>query len=171
MGWLNFPNGLSLARPLLLPVQIWTLTETNRLAAVLVFAVVVLTDLCDGPFARRRGTPDPRGTLIDHGADAVFVTGVAATGAALGILPPWIAVLIPLAFIQYACAVRRADASSPRRSQLGRFNGISYYVLAGSIIAARTTSSEALRMVPVWLSWLLVVTTLLSILERSRQRS
>ena len=56
--------------------------------AGLVFFVAVLTDLIDGPLARRRGTVSREGALIDHGADAFFVIVILASLAARGFFTP-----------------------------------------------------------------------------------
>jgi hypothetical protein len=101
--------------------------------------------------------------------DAAFVTAGAAALGARGVLPPLLAPLIAIAFVQYALDSRLMQASGLRASPLGRWNGIAYYV-----IVAVPVVRDALGL--AWpgpglvraLGWGLVASTLLSISDRLR---
>ncbi len=165
---LNLPNTISAARVVLAPVLAVAVFAGRPGIALVIFAVVVLSDMLDGPLARRRGTPTPFGTLIDHGADACFVTIGTAVYAALGVLPWMLPVAIAIAFTQYVADASLFSSTTPRPSRLGRYNGIAYFVIVGAAIAADyddrgAAAASALRAG----AWLLVATTATSIALRA----
>jgi phosphatidylglycerophosphate synthase len=141
---------------------------TAALAGAILFGVAVGTDLLDGWLARRLGTASAAGRLIDHTADCTFVVVGLAGAAARGAVPLMLAVLVALAFLQYAgdsFLVHRHRTL--RMSSLGRWNGVLYFVpLAGDLLVRLgfPELSTAVRL----LSWALVVTTVVSMGERAR---
>jgi len=111
----------------------------------------------------------PLGGVIDHAVDAVFVsTGCLALGWQ-GALPAPLAPLIALAFLQYALDSRVIVAGGLVASRLGRWNGIAYYV---AVAVPIVRDALGLGWPPgAWLlagGWLLVASTLLSMLDRFR---
>lgn len=162
MRILTLPNCLSLSRVVLAPPTAWALVHGPAALTVALFGAVVVSDLFDGPLARRRQLESRLGTLLDHGADAVFVITLSATGAWLGVLPPVLPPLIALAFAQYAL-----DARALGGSALGRWNGIAYFVLVGALIGVHQYTDAALPAGLLRaLGWVLVASTLASMLER-----
>ena len=121
-------NALTLLRVLLAPALALAILEGEAAVATVIFWVAVATDVTDGRVARRRGEVSEHGRLIDHSADAVFVSIGAAALACVGALPHLLAPLIALAFVQYAVDSSGADGREPRASRLGHWNGIAYYV-------------------------------------------
>lgn len=57
------------------------LVRRRRIAAGGLFVAGVITDVIDGPLARRFGTASPRGARLDSAADAVFVAAAIAVVA------------------------------------------------------------------------------------------
>ena len=169
-AWLTRANVLTLLRLLLTPLLAAAMLRGEPRAAALAFALAVASDLADGPLARRLGEVSPLGALLDHAVDASFVAvghaGLAAGGAVTPLLPA----LIALAFAQYALDSRSRGAA-PRASALGRWNGIGYYAALGVPLVR-----DALGL--AWpgpglvsaLAWLLVASTLVSMLARLRAR-
>jgi phosphatidylglycerophosphate synthase len=163
-------NGLTLLRLLATPVLCAAISSGEAGLAAAVFWLAVATDLADGWVARRYHEDSPFGTLVDHAVDATFVASGTAALALAGQLPPALAPLIVLAFLQYALDSRLSGAGSVRGSALGRWNGIAYYA-----IVAVPVMRDALGL--VWparelvlaLGWLLVVSTLASIALRLRR--
>ncbi|MFT6434256.1 MAG: phosphatidylglycerophosphate synthase [Candidatus Azotimanducaceae bacterium] len=139
---------------------------STTVALVLFFAAIA-TDLLDGYLARIWQQTSPFGGLLDHGSDAIFVTITLAVLAQqqyiTWLLPP----LVILSFLQYAIDSKALLGHPLRASQLGRYNGVAYFVLAGFPI-----TQEGLSFNPIpyswveWLSWLLVVSTLASMANR-----
>jgi phosphatidylglycerophosphate synthase len=135
----------------------------------LVFWLAVGSDVADGWVARRYGEVTRLGGVIDHAADATFVSVGCLALAHIGVLPVALALLIVLAFLQYAADSRVVSTQRLRPSRIGRWNGIAYYV-----IVAVPIMRDALGLgwpTPGWvlaLGWLLVAATLLSMLDRFR---
>lgn len=173
-------NALTLLRLLAAPALLYALLSEAALFALGIFALATATDLLDGPLARRSRAVHPLGTLLDHGADAVFVvTGLAAL-AFRGEITPWLSPVVALAFIQYAAGIRfraHADAlPAPRAGLLGRWNGIAYFVLLGAPLVRDVLASlevvqrlAAPRNLAV-VAWLLLAATLFSIGEQGVAR-
>lgn len=168
MTFLTLPHLLSLSRIALIPAIAITILNGAGAASIGLFCLVVLTDVLDGRIARRRHQTSSLGTVLDHGSDALFVTAVCALCAYLGLLPLVLPVLIAIAFIQYLFGSKALVGAGLRPSAIGRFNGIAYFVIVGGAIvvhhyARLPVMVTALRV----LGWLLVATTLLSIVERA----
>jgi len=102
--WKNLPNAITAARILLLPVFAALVISGSYWAALVVGAVVFLSDVADGAIARRMGTVSALGTWLDGVADRLTVVVVAASFAIALIIPlqVFIVMLTPdllLAFI------------------------------------------------------------------------
>jgi phosphatidylglycerophosphate synthase len=164
-------NALTGARVLLaVPLTLLMLRgdRSSALLGALVLIAGIATDVLDGVVARRRGTASAGGRLFDHTADCLFVTTGLAAGAARGVFPWALPVLVAVAFGQYVADsywVHRRTAL--RASALGRANGVLYFVpLVGDVLAR--AGAGPLRPVVTVLAWVLVATTVLSMGERLR---
>ena len=167
-------NTITAVRLVAAPLTAGAIVGGWRATAALLFVVAVVTDLADGVVARRRGEVSAFGGLFDHTTDATYVTVVLAALAWLGEVPWLLPPLVALAFLQYMLDSRALTGARLRASQLGRWNGIAYYVLAGAPIVRDAVD---LPWPPAsWVrgaAWLLVVTTALSMFDRwtSRRRA
>ena len=164
----NLPNLLSVSRVLLSAVMFWAVFQSYWTTAVAVLWLAVLTDLLDGLIARRLGAVTPLGGVLDHGSDAIFVTVTIAAGVTHGWAPAALVVMIPAAFLQYVLDSRVLKGEKLRASQLGRYNGISYFVFAGFPVMQIVLD---VTIVPFhlfeWLGWGLVITTAISMADRA----
>ncbi len=138
----------------------------SAVAAGIVFVVAVLSDIVDGPVARRLGTATVTGRAADHTADFLFVTGGLMAGAIRGAFPWILPLLIATAIAQYVIDSYWLHRQRElRMSWLGRCNGMLYFIpLGGDILIRLGLSALELLLTPV--IWLLVVSTLLSIADR-----
>jgi|TARA_B100002003_G_scaffold230774_2_gene241203 CDP-diacylglycerol--glycerol-3-phosphate 3-phosphatidyltransferase len=140
------------------------------LLAVLV-GVAIATDYVDGKVARWRGTASPGGQLFDHGTDFLFVT-TGLTGAALaGLTPLLLPVLIAVAFSQYVFdSYMIYRQKRLRMSGIGRWNGVLYFVplvlLAVARLGVGSDMTSVLNLTARGLSYALVVSTIVSIIDR-----
>ena len=134
--------------------------------AALVMLVAIGTDLLDGPVARGTGTVTAIGGTLDHTSDFLFVTGGLFAAALRGAVPWILPALITAAFAQYLIDsywVHRRR--SLRGSQLGRYNGILYFVpLCVDILIC--LGLDVLRPLLTPLVWTLVLSTLMSMAQR-----
>jgi phosphatidylglycerophosphate synthase len=161
------PNALSLARLAAAPALVTALLLRAPDTAALLFAFAVASDLADGRLARRRGEASAWGGLLDHGADASFASLGLAALALHGVLPATLPLLVALAFAQYVVDSRAHRGGELRGSRLGRWNGIAYFVLLGTVLG-RDALGVGWPGDP-WLragGWALAATTLLSMAER-----
>jgi phosphatidylglycerophosphate synthase len=168
-GWRTRANALTGVRFAAAPALAIALRCDAALAAGALFALAVASDVADGRVARRFREQSGFGRLLDHAADAVFVTAGTATLAHAGLLPALLPTLIAAAFLQYALDAKPSRAAGPRGSRLGRWNGIAYYAIVAIPIARDALAIDwpdpSLIMS---LGWLLVGSTLLSMLDRLR---
>jgi CDP-diacylglycerol--glycerol-3-phosphate 3-phosphatidyltransferase len=162
-------NALTAIRLLLIvPFAYLRTTGDPHFAALATVAMVVaiVTDLADGPLARRTGTASSFGGTFDHTSDFLFVTcGLFAT-AFRGAVPWLLPSLITAAFFQYVIdsywIYRRRGL---RASRLGRYNGILYFVpLCVDILVC--LGWGFLHPVLTLVAWALVFSTLASMTER-----
>ena len=165
--WLTWANGLTAVRLAGVVPAAWAVCTGRWWLAAAIFAVAVVTDLADGPVARRFNHATPGGGLFDHSTDALFVATVLAALAATGYVNVFLPVLVVLAFLQYVLDSRALAGAVLRTSLIGRYNGIAYYVLAG-IPIVREAAGLGWPPDP-WvaaLGWLLVLTTVASMADR-----
>jgi phosphatidylglycerophosphate synthase len=166
-SWLTRANALTCLRLAAAPALVVAIRADAFWAATAVFAFAVASDVADGIVARRFDEQSGLGRLIDHAADAVFVTAGAAALAHARVLPALLPTLIAASFFQYALDAKIAKTSGPRPSTLGRWNGIAYYAIVAIPIVRDALGlawpGPALVMA---LGWLLIGSTLVSMGDR-----
>jgi phosphatidylglycerophosphate synthase len=168
-AWTTRANALTLSRLLLVPALAGAVLHGAPGVAAAVFFAAVGTDLADGWVARRYGEVSAFGAFADHATDAAFVVTATAALAWSGVLPIWLPWLIAAAFAQYALDSRAIAASGLVPSRLGRWNGIAYYVIVAvplvrDALALRWPGRELVLA----LGWVLVASTLVSMIDRLR---
>ena len=161
--WL--PNALRLARVPLAVLTAAAVLAGDLVVAALLFGTAAMSDLVDGVLARRWRVTSNLGGVIDHGCDALYVTLTLAAFAALGNITWCLPPLIALAFAQYMLDSGAQHGRRLRASQLGRWNGIGYFVLAGVAIGVALLWPSLQPWVAA-LGWLLVVSTVASMTDR-----
>jgi len=88
-------NILSASRILATPAcAILAVFEETRFIALVIAILVPLTDLVDGPLARRVGGVSAFGALLDMTSDKVFLCTMAIVLSAIGLAPAWAAAII-----------------------------------------------------------------------------
>lgn len=168
--WMTWANLLTLCRACLALPCAFAASQGAWGVALALFLVAVVTDLADGPLARRHGTAGALGGLLDHTTDAAFVALTLAALAVTGFVPWLLPPLVVAAFAQYLLDSRALAGRPLRASALGRWNGIGYFVLAGAVLIAQALALPWPVAVWQWLGWLLVASTLLSMADRARAR-
>lgn len=169
--WLTWANGLTLLRAVLAPPTAWSAVHGYWTWTALLLSIAILTDLLDGPLARRLGQSSSLGGLADHATDAVFVALLLAGLWRAGEVPWLLPVLVLASFLQYVVD-SRAHAGRPlRASWLGRCNGIGYFVLAAAVVYRNALALPwpGAALIEA-LAWLLVLTSVASMLDRLRLR-
>ncbi len=188
-SWLTLANAISLARLAATPFSLMAVLAGQWRLAAGIFVGAVISDFLDGIVARRRGTVSALGGVMDHSADAIYVSvtlwavAYAEAQAGADAIPGILPLFIVLAFLQYLLDSRALAGQALRTSHLGRVNGIAYFVLTGTIIVrnalAIPASGDAFGAPPEVLAWLpdeaiywagliVLVSTLVSMLDRLR---
>lgn len=139
-------------------------------SAAVLFIIACATDVFDGRIARQRAVTSSFGGKLDHSADAFFVVCGIASLSSLGLVPVFLAPLIVLAFLQYYWDAEKAKEGKLRPSRLGKWNGIAYFVIVGVAVGHEVTEEffTFLDEANYWFGWLLVVSTVVSIVQRHR---
>jgi phosphatidylglycerophosphate synthase len=167
-------NALTAVRLLLvLPFAFFMAKGDQRSAifALLVWAAALITDFLDGPIARRRGTVTALSGTFDHTSDFLFVTCGLFAGVLRGAFPWILPVLITAAFTQYFIDSYWIHRQSKLRgSNLGRYNGMLYFVPTCMDILIRM-GLRFLEPLLIILVWLLVLSTLISMGQRLMVRN
>ena len=73
----------------------------------------------------------PLGGLLDHGSDAVFVTATISALTYHDCAPIALAIIIPIAFLQYVFDSKALEGRPLKANLLGKYNGITYFLFAG----------------------------------------
>ena len=97
MTSLNWPNFLTVARIMLVPVLVVLLlahTAHGDILAAAVFALASLTDFVDGYLARSRETVTNFGKLMDPLADKLLIVAALISLVSLHRLAAWVAMVI-----------------------------------------------------------------------------
>lgn len=167
--WLTWANGVSAIRLVAAPPCALAVLEGASGLAALLFGLAVTTDLVDGRIARSRGEVSALGGLLDHFSDAAFVSLVLGAHALRAEIPALLPMLVILAFAQYVVDSRALAGRRLRASVLGRWNGVLYFVLAGTPIVRDLLGLGWPSVAWVTMAgWCLVVATALSMLDRGR---
>jgi phosphatidylglycerophosphate synthase len=170
-GLVQLPNVISASRFVLSALMILTISQHLWLVSSALFLLAVASDLLDGALARRRNQVTKIGGLIDHAADATFVTVTIICLALQQERSLLLPILIILAFAQYVLDSQAHRGQRLIASRLGRFNGIGYFLLAGGLLL-----DEVLMLPQPWGNvlilayWSLIIMTVLSILDRGFAR-
>jgi CDP-diacylglycerol---glycerol-3-phosphate 3-phosphatidyltransferase len=91
------PTLLSLLRILLTPLFVFLFWQEGiqfLVAAIAVFSIAALTDLCDGYFARRYGVVTMWGAFLDPIADKILIGSTFVCFVLKGVMPWWFIVLV-----------------------------------------------------------------------------
>ncbi len=173
--WLTAANALSALRLAAAPFSLAAVLDGQWRLAGWIFVAAVASDFLDGIIARWRRTVSPLGGILDHTADAVFVTltlwgiAYAEVDAGIDVVPgilPW---FIALAFLQYLLDSKALAGQPLRTSRLGRANGIAYFVIAGTVIGRNSLDIDWLPDEAIyWAALLVLVSTLASMFDRLR---
>ena len=95
--WFTIANGLSVLRIFCLPFILYFLYKADRYGdwPVLTFMLIaVVSDMCDGYFARIRSSDSELGRLLDPIADKITIAGIVLFLVWLRGFPLWAAVFI-----------------------------------------------------------------------------
>jgi cardiolipin synthase (CMP-forming) len=91
---LTFPNLITLARILLVPVLVWAIASGEMLIAFILFVAAGVSDLVDGFLAKRFGMTSEIGAYLDPLADKVLIVSIYVALGITGAIPRWLVILV-----------------------------------------------------------------------------
>ncbi len=94
MRWFNIPNLLSLSRLALAPFSVHAVYTGQYRTALAIFFVAAVTDILDGPLARRFGCATRLGAYLDPIADKAMLSATYLAAGLAGVVPWWLVALI-----------------------------------------------------------------------------
>ncbi|HSZ69794.1 MAG TPA: CDP-diacylglycerol--glycerol-3-phosphate 3-phosphatidyltransferase [Solirubrobacteraceae bacterium] len=159
---LNLPNVLTVLRIMLVPVLVVALlgnTRSGDVLAAVVFALASLTDFVDGYLARARGSITTFGKLMDPLADKLLIVAALLALVSLGRLAAWIAMVIITR--ELAVTVLRMGATQAGVVMAAStFGKVKTCLQIAAILAVIAVHGQ-----PLWVSLLLYVTVLVTVLS------
>jgi len=159
-------NSLSLSRVFIAPVIAWIILSDRWLTASFFLLLAILSDLLDGPIARKKGQETSTGGLLDHSCDALLVAVLLFVLNKTHGIPLLLPILVLGSFLQYVLDSKALSGQKLRTSFLGRSNGIAYYVLASICIFSQAAGIDQLDKFFIIFAWILIASTLVSMSER-----
>ncbi|HNP69786.1 MAG TPA: CDP-alcohol phosphatidyltransferase family protein [Kouleothrix sp.] len=136
----SLPNLLGIFRIVTTPLLVWLIllnTAAGYYSAVVLLLVMAISDIADGPLARRMGVVSPLGVFLDTISDKIFVAGALIPMVEAGLISGWIALLI----------IVRDFAVSGLRS---------FAAAEGEVISARQYGKQKLVITVTALVWCLL---------------
>jgi cardiolipin synthase len=94
VGRLNIPNLLSILRLALAPFSVHAVYTGEYRTALVIFFVAAVTDILDGPLARRLGCETRLGAYLDPIADKAMLSATYLAAGFAGVVPWWLVALI-----------------------------------------------------------------------------
>lgn len=91
---MNFPNLISLARLLAVPVTVWLLLDGRFAIAFWVFVGAGVSDAVDGYLARALNSRSALGAYLDPLADKALLVSIYVALGYTGHLPDWLVILV-----------------------------------------------------------------------------
>jgi len=159
-------NTLSLSRLFIAPVIAWIILSDRWLTASFFLLLAILSDLLDGPIARKKGQETSTGGLLDHSCDALLVAVLLFVLNKTHGIPLLLPILVLGSFLQYVLDSKALSGHKLRTSFLGRSNGIAYYVLPSMCIFSQAAGIDQLDKFFIIFAWILIASTLVSMSER-----
>lgn len=137
---MSIPNLITLARILLVPVIVWTITAGEMLAAFVLFLVAGISDAVDGFLAKRFGMASEVGAYLDPLADKALIVSIYVALGINGAFPRWLVILVVSRDIMIVGAIilswLMGRPLEVRPLLVSKLNTVAQIVLAVLVLAA-----------------------------------
>ena len=171
-------RGLTLARILAIPAFLWVFFRLEsapdlrwRMLLIAVYAYAILSDLTDGPLARRAGGVRYFWGLLDAFSDVAFNAAALSAAAWTGRVGPWapLGVLALGAQFLWRCRGGAGSAGdSLPEDEAGKWAGVFFYALVGVVVLETAFSWNWLKPVLPWLGRLVFLYALYLLIRNAR---
>jgi len=161
----NLPNLITLARLLMAPLAVAMLVSQRYVEAFAIFILAAVSDGVDGFIAKRFGLASELGALLDPLADKALLTSIYIAAAALGLAPPWLAILVVSRDLMIVFAVALSwGLGRPveiRPVFVSKFNTAAQILFAALVLGSRAFGAHA-ETAETFMVWLVAGSTLAS---------
>ena len=171
-------RGLTLARIFAIPPFVWALLRIDsapdghwRALLIAVYVYAILSDLIDGPLARRAGAKSYFWGQVDAFSDVAFNAAALAAAAWAGRIGPWAALGVLALGAQFLWRCMRGAGNtedSLPEDAAGKWAGVFFYALAGVVVCEAGLSWEWLAPVLPWLGNLVFLYALYLLIRNAR---
>ena len=154
-------RGLTLVRILTIPAFLWVFFRLDsapdprwRVLLIAVYAYAVLSDLTDGPLARRAGAASYFWGRVDAFSDVAFNAAALSAAAWTGRVGPWAPLGVLALGAQFLWRCRRelgSEGDSLPEDVAGKWAGVLFYALVGGVVFEISFSWDWLKPVLPWL--------------------
>lgn len=102
---MTIPNFITIARLILVPLIVLMIGQEAWTAAFAIFIAAGISDAVDGILAKRFGMASELGAYLDPIADKALIVSIYVTLAIVGVIPPWLTILVVSRDIMIVSAV------------------------------------------------------------------
>ena len=173
-------RGLTLARIFTIPLIVWALLEMDsapdlrwRVLLIAVYLYAILSDLIDGPLARRAGANSYFWGQVDVLSDVAFNAAALAAAAWTGRVGPLAALGVLALGAQFLWRCRRETRSAGEslpEDAAGKWAGVCFYALVGVVVFETGFSWDWLSPVLPWLGRLVFLYALYLLIRNARSQ-
>ena len=173
-------RGLTLARILAIPLFVWALLRIDsapdlgwRVLLVAAYVYAILSDLVDGPLARRAGARSYFWGQVDALSDVAFNAAALAAAAWAGRVGPWAALGVLALGAQFLWRCRSGAGSTNEslpEDAAGKWAGVLFYALVGVVVCEAGFDWAWLKPVLPWLGHLVFLYALYLLIRNARSR-
>ena len=160
------PFAITCTRILLVPALILLYLADHQGTVLVLYIVILLTDVLDGWLARRLNAVTRLGAMFYVGADILVVLAVLATLAIQGTVPAWVPLGPVLVAWLFLCTSARGK---PRYDPIGKYYGTALFLLIGTLLWQPTEALTSASTVAIAvLSLLALVNRVLFVVRRGQ---
>ena len=138
---MTIPNFITIGRLVLVPLVIMTILQGQWQLAFALFVLAGLSDAVDGFIARRFAMHSELGAYLDPLADKALLVSIYWTLATVGILPPWVAIIVISRDMMIVSAVILswvlANPVAMRPFIISKLNTFAQIAFAAALLAAK----------------------------------
>lgn len=171
-------RGLTLARILAIPPFVWALLRIDsapdgqwRILLIAAYLYAILSDLIDGPLARRANAKSYFWGQVDAFSDVAFNAAALAAAAWAGRIGPWAALGVSALGAQFLLRCMRGAGSTDEslpEDAAGKWAGVFFYALVGVVVCEAGLSWAWLAPILPWLGRLVFLYALYLLIRNAR---